>query len=163
MPFYLYGTRQQKHISHILLRAPNIALSAGNVTFSPELPEKALQNLSNGLILKLTEKYEAAMQPFPTKNKDLPRHFFFRGNQKFKVKVYYDKKDNKEGGPDLLQDLEEVEYDGELTLNLDVDVDAEGPNKDELYEASNVDSTKWQEELDKIGNVLNSKDRKSVV
>ena len=31
MPFYLFGSGEQFHISHMLLRSPNIILNAGDV------------------------------------------------------------------------------------------------------------------------------------
>ena len=155
MPFYLYGTPNQMHISHMLLRAPNISLSAGNVTLSPPLESTITSQLPKGLILTLEEIPEAAMQPFPTTIKDLS-HFFFRNKEEFKVKIYKDSRGSQENGPGLLNDLGNSEWQGKMKLNRDVDVDAEWPNKDEF--ANNVvDSGHWQEELAKIGNVLNSK------
>ncbi|KAL8827771.1 MAG: hypothetical protein Q9170_006883, partial [Blastenia crenularia] len=63
MPFYLYGTPSALHIDHMLLLAPNIQLSASNISLSvtPELPAPLLKE---GCILSLHDVQEAAMQPF---------------------------------------------------------------------------------------------------
>ncbi|KAF4971311.1 hypothetical protein FSARC_1830 [Fusarium sarcochroum] len=78
MPFYLYGTEQEMHISHMLVKSPNIALSASNVEFEPSLSGIDSEDLAKGLILGLSEIPEASMQPFAEKNRDLSEQFFFR-------------------------------------------------------------------------------------
>ncbi|OJJ31330.1 hypothetical protein ASPWEDRAFT_747212 [Aspergillus wentii DTO 134E9] len=172
-PFYLYGVKNEPeevlggeqqeppeaHVSHILLKAPNIALSANGVTFDPPLDSDTKNELPNGLILTLSKYPEAAMQPFPSSNKDLPPSFFFRSNRKYDVKVWKDPKAAEAEGPGLLKDLENPDngpmYEGKMTLGLDVDVDAAGPNLDKIDADKKLDCTKWQKELDSIGNVLN--------
>ncbi|KAL8803493.1 MAG: hypothetical protein Q9223_006140, partial [Gallowayella weberi] len=63
MPFYLYGTPENIHIDHMLLRAPNIQLSASNITLDvfPPIPANTLKA---GCILFADEVPESAMQPF---------------------------------------------------------------------------------------------------
>lgn len=160
-PFYLYGTQEQQHISHMLLRAPNIALSAGNVTLTRNVAGKnvvldkdVLSQVPGGLILTLEDYPEAAMQPFPEKNKDLPPQFFFKKDNKFAVKIWKEPKPKRTGGPGLLDHLEEV-CEAIMILNKDLDVDAEWPNNDS-YKSSKPDCDHWQKELDNIDCVLNS-------
>lgn len=160
-PFYLYGTPEQQHISHMLLRAPNIALSAGGVTLTRQVDGKdvalgddILSQVHNGLILTLQNIPEAAMQPFPEKNKELPSQFFFRKDHKFPVKIWKDPKPNSAKGPGLLEDLEEL-CEATMVLNKDVDIDAEWPNNDS-YKSNKPDCDHWQKELEKISSVLNS-------
>jgi hypothetical protein len=66
MPFYLYSTGQEMHIDHMLVRAPNAQLSAGEVTF--ELIEGSesvfAPELKNGLIAVADTLPECLMQPF---------------------------------------------------------------------------------------------------
>lgn len=153
MPFYLYGTETEKHISHILVRSPNIGLRASNVTFTPDLPATVTEHLPEGLILTIPEIHEASMQPFPMKNKDLPEDFFFQSGAEFTVAVREDKKPGRSEGPGLLEDLGPVLYHGKMTLGEQISVDAEEPNKDR-FSRINVDSDSWQKELDEIGSVL---------
>ncbi|KAJ4254500.1 hypothetical protein NW762_010099 [Fusarium torreyae] len=78
MPFYLYGTEKEMHISHMLIKSPNIALSASNVEFEPSLSDIDADDLARGLILGLSEIPEVSVQPFAEKNRDLSEQFFFR-------------------------------------------------------------------------------------
>ncbi|KAK5673747.1 hypothetical protein LTS12_029756, partial [Elasticomyces elasticus] len=160
-PFYLYGTQEQQHISHMLLRAPNIALSASNVTLTRNVDEKdvaldkdVLSQVPGGLILTLEDYPEAAMQPFPEKNKDLPPQFFFKKDNKFAVKIWKESKPKRTSGPGLLDNWEEV-CKATMLLNKDLDVDAEWPNNDS-YKSSKPDCDHWQKELENIDCVLNS-------
>lgn len=168
MPFYLYGTPEQMHISHVLLRSPNIALSAANVTLSAKdenspKPEEHIHagDLSSGLILALTDHREVAMQPFPervsAKNEDnTPDTFFFSPGQMFFVSVWKDRKRNVDKGPELLKNLGPPFWKGVLTLGSDLDYDSVWPNKDPSAN-NKVDCSYWQEELSQIPNVLSAK------
>ncbi|KPM44453.1 hypothetical protein AK830_g2118 [Neonectria ditissima] len=153
MPFYLYGTQQDTHISHMLVKAPNIALCASNLTFTPDLPEESAPLLAEGLVLGLSEVPENAMQPFLEKNDNLPAGFFFGKGKQFQVKVWKDPKSPGEEGLGLLEDLGDPLYTGEVTLGGHVLVDAEGLNRDEFLDKPPV-SDSWQKELDKIGSML---------
>lgn len=167
MPFYLYGTPQQMHISHMLLRSPNIALSADNVNLAPKdenLPrlEKCISadDLSAGLILALTNRREAAMQPFPervsaTESEGFRDSFFFSNGKKFDVSVWRDPKKNIDKGPGLLAGLKEPDWSGVLTLGRNLDFDSVWPNKDPAAE-NKMDSSHWQEKLSEIPSVLNA-------
>ncbi|CAG7948880.1 unnamed protein product [Penicillium nalgiovense] len=168
MPFYLYGTPDQMHISHMLLRSPNINLSASNVTLSAKdenshKPEEVIHagDLSSGLILALTDHREGAMQPFPERvsarnTDDTPDTFFFSNGRTFDVAVWKDPKKNVDMGPDLLKDIGQPFWRGVLTLSPDLDYDSVWPNKDPAANKK-VDSAYWQDELSKIPNVLNAK------
>jgi hypothetical protein len=41
MPFYLFGTSQEQHIEHMLLRAPNVQISADRVHLDVQPPLSA--------------------------------------------------------------------------------------------------------------------------
>lgn len=167
MPFYLYGTPEQMHISHVLLRSPNIALSAANVTLSARdenspKPDELIRasDLSSGLILALADYREVVMQPFPGRvsatEEDTRDSFFFSNGQMFDVSVWKDPKKNVDKGPGLLHEIEQPFWKGVLTLSPDLDYDSVWPNKDPAAD-NKVDSSYWQDELSKIPHVLNAK------
>lgn len=153
MPFYLYGTENEMHISHMLVRSPNIAIYASSIGFSPVLPE-SVSLASAELILALLEVPEASKQPFPIENNLLPDPFFFREGEDFKVSIWEDPNPAWSAGPGLLRGLGDPMYTGTMTLGKHVVIDAEGPNKDRLS-PPRVDEDSWQKELDAIGDVLN--------
>lgn len=166
VPFYLYGTPQQMHLSHVLLRSPNIALSAENVSLAlkenASEPKKAISadDLSAGLILALTNRREAAMQPFQERvsvneNETKRDSFFFSNGKKFDVSIWKDPKKPVDKGPGLLKDLENPDWSGVLTLGPDLDFDSVWPNKDPAAE-NPVDSSHWQKKLADIPDVLNA-------
>ncbi|KAK5659107.1 hypothetical protein OQA88_1197 [Cercophora sp. LCS_1] len=76
-PFYLYGTSSDPHMDHILVRSPNITLSAGGFSLSLDDGASVDSLLGCGAILSIDGQHEAAMQPFGDTNDDLPRDFFF--------------------------------------------------------------------------------------
>lgn len=91
MPFYLYGTPTQQHIDHIFLRAPNVQLTASNVTLNLRLPlsdMRMAQGLMEGLIVVLDDEYEDVKQPFG----ELNRPIFFAIGAIFNIKVYEDQR-----------------------------------------------------------------------
>ncbi|KAE8327244.1 pyridoxal phosphate-dependent transferase [Aspergillus sergii] len=157
MPFYLYGSQDQYHISHMLLQAPNVNLSACDVKLSEALSKTVRTRLSKGegLILTLTGYREETMHPFPQKNDDAvftSDHFFFRPEQTFQVKVYEDPKADIAQGPGLIDNLGAPIARGEMKLGNDVHVDVEALNWDPL-EKVELD-VPWDSELDKIEGVL---------
>jgi len=153
MPFYLYGSDHEAHITHALVKSPNISLSASSITFNPALPAPVTSILPQGLILGLVEIPEASVQPFPERNTDLSENFLFAPEKKFKVAIYKDPKESAAEGPGLLKDLGTALYEGEMTLGENTFVDAEGPNEDKLKDIK-VESDDWQRKLDEIGAVL---------
>lgn len=156
MPFYLYGTKAQQHISHMLLRAPNVTLSASNVQLDEHLTKAITQeHLSNGLILTLPDHREATMQPFPATNDEFTddEAFFFRQDQSFNVNVYVDPKGPSAKGPGLLDDLDTPLGRGTMKLGNVVHVDVESLNKDPFANVT-VPFEPWKE-LKDLENVLN--------
>ncbi|KAL8834411.1 MAG: hypothetical protein Q9176_007498 [Flavoplaca citrina] len=159
MPFYLYGTPSSLHIDHMLLLAPNIQLSASNVTLSVDPPIPA-EKLKNGCILYLDGVQESAMQPFlPTSHlvggtgPTSANNFFFQAGKRFKVSVFEDRYGIDAGGPGL----GDVDYGkrlatGEVVLGGEIWVDSEGVNRDPFKRPSQT--AKWREEFDKIGKEL---------
>jgi hypothetical protein len=92
MPFYLYGTPQELHIDHVLLRSPNAQISSGEVTV--ELVEGSqpvfTSGLKNGLIVVADSLPERLMQPLAADR--LSR--FFHPGAKLDVSVYHDQEKN---------------------------------------------------------------------
>ncbi|KAL3465417.1 pyridoxal-dependent decarboxylase conserved domain protein [Aspergillus heterothallicus] len=147
MPFYLYGSGSHHHISHILLKSPNIELGAANVHLTLDTPLEE-EELARGAILCLTHTPEAPMQPFTTANAGGPRtDFFFRPGQKFKVKIWRDLKRAEESGPNLLpSDLRSFGPEiasGEVLLRSEVLVDAESVNEDPFSNGESA-SEQWR-------------------
>ncbi|GAO18709.1 hypothetical protein UVI_02053150 [Ustilaginoidea virens] len=153
VPFYLYGAGEQKHITHMLVRSPNIALCGSNVSFSAPLPEEVSKMLPKGLILTLSEIPEASKQPLPVVNNLLPKNFFFGPRKSFQVDIWEDPNEAQSQGPGLLDDLTNKLYTGTMNLSEMVLVDAQGPNKDKFVRVT-VDPDSWQKELDAIADVL---------
>ncbi|RAH52097.1 pyridoxal-dependent decarboxylase domain protein [Aspergillus piperis CBS 112811] len=156
MPFYLYGSQNEFHISHMLLQAPNVNLSACGVTFTEALPQRVLALLERrALILTLTEYREETMHPLPETNSAILENdnFFFRPGQRFQVKIFEDHKEPNAKGPGLIDNLRFPIAREEMTLNSDVHVDVEALNKDPLEEEQV--GTSWESELDQVREVLN--------
>lgn len=152
-PFYLYGTENQAHISHMMLRAPNASLTADSVHFDQATKDKIKDNLDHGLILGLIDYPEAAMQPI---HEPLPDKFFFRkGSQNLRVKVWEDPLNAWAEGPGLLNNLGNAIAEGTMSLGNEVQVDAESVNYDPNGSVP-PDPSGWQQEFDAIGSVLNT-------
>ncbi|KAL9602441.1 MAG: hypothetical protein Q9219_001865 [cf. Caloplaca sp. 3 TL-2023] len=159
MPFYLYGTPENPHIDHMLLLAPNIQLSASNISLSLDPPLNP-SLLHEGCILFLDDVQEAAMQPFlPTSalvsgvGPTSENNFFFKKGKRFRCSVFKDRFGVGEGGPGL----GDVDYGkrmatGEVVLGETVWMDSEGINRDPFKRPSQA--AKWREEFDKIGKEL---------
>ena len=158
MPFYLYGNQTEKHIDHMLLKAPNIQLSAAKVGLSLDT-EIAAGDLQDGCIVFAEGVHEAAMQPFPP-TKDLVgdgnpanNHFVFREGQSFDITVFKDKFAVRRGGPGLANiDYRDRIANGKMTLAKDVWVDSETVNRDPFKKPSPIDD--WRKEFDLIGKEL---------
>lgn len=109
VPFYLFGTKKCLIIDHVLVRSPNISLSADDVKLSADLldaiPE---ESLASGCLLALEDRSEAAMQPFQSTEGtlsdtlDSTSNFFFTPGSKFTVSVYADPKGATDNGPGLV-------------------------------------------------------------
>ncbi|KAL4924073.1 uncharacterized protein BDV17DRAFT_295795 [Aspergillus undulatus] len=151
MPFYLYGSNSQPHISHVLLKSPNIELGAANVQLALD-PNTTLEDdeLARGAILCLTDTPEAPMQPFLGVDVDSTNDFFFRPGQKFKAKIWRDLKRAEESGPKLLPtELEGFGPElasGEVLLRSEVLVDAEAVNRDPFGDLTGDEASEaWRE------------------
>jgi hypothetical protein len=82
-PFYLYGTQQEQHLDHMLLRAPNAQISTDLIKLSVK-PEITESQLAKGVLLRL-HLPERSMQPFDTEIKSL-----FAPKASFKVTIVDD-------------------------------------------------------------------------
>ena len=89
MPFYLYGTTQQPHIDHMLLFAPNIQITSGNVTFSSS-PQLNATQLAQGVIAIAQNVRERAQQPFPSGATIDSLEIYGNNNKQLVVKIYND-------------------------------------------------------------------------
>ena len=114
MPFYLYGTAQEMHIDHILLRAPNAQLSAGEVTVDLLEGDRSMfiAGLKDGLIAVADAIPELLMQPLSTSSlKSL-----FHPGSKLVVSIYRDRNAAQSQGPGLCDQLGEPIARGIITL-----------------------------------------------
>ncbi|KAJ7043065.1 pyridoxal phosphate-dependent transferase [Mycena alexandri] len=108
MPFYIYGSLAQTHLDHMLLRAPNAQLSAGNITLKLENMDLSIEahrrlvedGLRKGLIAVASAKPEFAMQPFTDAH---PPTFFAPWADGISVTLYVD--DCDRNGPGLVSHL----------------------------------------------------------
>jgi hypothetical protein len=121
MPFYLYGTFDQQHIDHMLLKAPNAQLSADQVNLRVE-PPLTSDHLARGVIVRLNRS-EKAMQPI---DKASPPSWF-APRASFSVVVFEDANDAIAQGPGLASGGQELAK-GTLTLGNSVWVDYEKLN-----------------------------------
>ncbi len=153
MPFYIYGTKEEKHIDHILVKSPNIQLSAENVKLELD-KELSSEQLSRRCILYAHGIQEEAMQPFlPTQDLLNSNTFFFRPGQCFPVTIFENQKDAEATGPGLA-DVGHAQpiAKGTMTLGENVYVDSEDLNKDLFKKPAKY--ALWKAEFDKIGKEL---------
>jgi len=62
MPFYLYGTKEQIHVDHVLLHAPDQQLNSDQVVLNTDKPVSE-QDLKTGVVAMLSAVYERSIQP----------------------------------------------------------------------------------------------------
>lgn len=114
MPFYLYGTAQEMHIDHVLLRVPNAQLSAGEVIVETHEGDNAVftASLKRGLIAVADAIPEFLMQPLS------PRSLksFFHPGAKLAVSIYHDRNAVQSQGPGLCDQLGDPITRGTITL-----------------------------------------------
>ncbi|KAI0270023.1 pyridoxal phosphate-dependent transferase [Gloeopeniophorella convolvens] len=136
MPFYLYGTRQEIHLDHMLLHAPNAQLSAGDVTVELKDGDESVfaAGLKKGLIAVADALPERLMQPF-TVNR---RPQFFRPGAQLDVSIYHDRRTAQSQGPGLCDRLGEPIAHATITLGNSVFVDSFMINVDTPIIASHV-------------------------
>ena len=153
MPFYLYGSQNEINIDHILVRSPNIQLSANvAIDTADTIPADVL---AKGAILWAKGIEEAAMQPFPaTADNTFAQEsdFFFRAGQKFPVQIFEDKKAVDATGPGLADVTDaKVLAEGTMTLGQDVYVDAYALNKDPFERVEGEEKfRRWKKVFDRI-------------
>ncbi|KAI0653091.1 pyridoxal phosphate-dependent transferase [Cubamyces menziesii] len=129
-PFYLYGTLSEKHIDHMLLRAPNAQISSDMVTLDCTPPLTPGQ-LVQGVIARLNRP-EASMQPLVA---DAAR--FFEPGASFNVAIYADSKLAKASGPGLSQGGAQIAT-GKLTLGEAIFYDADRINTADFADGPKV-------------------------
>ncbi|KAK0701996.1 pyridoxal phosphate-dependent transferase [Lasiosphaeria miniovina] len=101
MPFYLYGSRAEIHIDHVLKTTPNAFVNSDRVglNVAPELTD---EQLSKGLIAVLDTVVEKSLQPLPLKGKeqevilDSPGLSLVKGKE-HRVSIYESYEDSKRG------------------------------------------------------------------
>ncbi|CAG8599100.1 46_t:CDS:10, partial [Diversispora eburnea] len=109
MPFYIYGTEQELHIDHMLLKFPSIQLSADRVKLDLTSGELTSTQRKNGVIVHITDVNEVAMQPFQE----------IQANQKsrtFHVELYEDPMPNSDQNGSGLDNVKEPFAKGTITL-----------------------------------------------
>jgi hypothetical protein len=128
MPFYLYGTREEMHIDHVLVQAPNAQISAGEVAVELIEGSESVLNaeLKDGLIVVADFLPEHLMQPFTA---DRLNRLFCPG-AKLDVSVYHDQNAGQRGGPDLCDNLGKPIARATITLGDNIFVDAHMINLD---------------------------------
>ena len=98
MPFYLYGSGKEIHIDHILVKAPNAQLSAGEVSFELlEGSESVFEaGLKTGFIAVVDALPEHLMQPMALDRLES----FFRPGSRLDLSIYPDEEaaQSQEGG-----------------------------------------------------------------
>lgn len=157
MPFYLYGTQTEVNIDHVLLRSPNISLSADNVRLEldAKIPNEVL---AKGALLFAEGIEEAAMQPFQSTegansgSLGTDSSFFFRPGQKFPFKVFEDTKEADAEGPGLAAyDDAKVIAKGTFTLREGLYVDSFLLNKDPFERVEGDEKyKKWKKVFERI-------------
>lgn len=123
MPFYLYGSKDQMHIDHILMCSPNVQLSADQVKLDIQLDSGEFDidaELEDGVIAVLEDVREAVMQPFGAGHDPA----FFKPNRTFRVSLHRDPDVcNVFSGPSILAR-------GTITLGASVYKDFDKINRD---------------------------------
>ncbi|KAF9636665.1 pyridoxal-dependent decarboxylase domain protein [Lasiodiplodia theobromae] len=165
MPFYLYGTPDELHVDHILVRhddkGHNIALSAGSITLDGVDGETLRNELRDGeraVVATFVGTHEAAMQPFPDTDAEVrdDSGFFFREGARFeRVELWRDPYGSEVRTRGLLKELARNEglrfAVGAVTLAEDVVADVEKLNRDPWATPKSVKVAKWHEKFSRIG------------
>jgi hypothetical protein len=126
MPFYLYGTPEEKHIEHMLLRAPNVQISADCVKLDVT-PALNADQLAKGVILHINRP-ERALQPPAEDNKP---EKMFKPDASFDVIIMEDIKPAVAHGPGLAEGGKQLAT-GKVTLGKAVYVDWQEINAEDF-------------------------------
>ncbi|KAE8392515.1 pyridoxal-dependent decarboxylase conserved domain protein [Aspergillus alliaceus] len=152
MPFYLYGSNEEKHLSHMLLKSPNVELCAAGLKLDLDSQIED-EDLRKGVILCLTDRYEAYMQPIQAPS---PNNSFFAPRRIFNVKIWPDLKRPDESGPDLLPESlkdfgpEIASGTLELPATTELLVDSVNINKDPYAATPDGNAEEWRKLFDEI-------------
>ncbi|KAI0948556.1 hypothetical protein AcV7_009267 [Taiwanofungus camphoratus] len=135
MPFYLYGTHNEQHIDHILLKDPNAQLSASRVKIELSSGSKLGSELPKGVIAVMDDIREHAMQPYGHGH----HPDFFAVGRSYKVSIYVDPFDGQYGQAALdihtmldKLDLTEALAKGTITLGNSIYVNDAHLNRDTI-------------------------------
>ncbi|KAK1148172.1 hypothetical protein N8T08_010816 [Aspergillus melleus] len=160
MPFYLYGSPLEWHISHIMVRAPNVVLDASNIHLTLDnntrLPSAEIRRT---LILTFADIHEASRHPFQESNAELGPSFFFRSGERFRVNLWKNPGQWREehGGVSLMERLRGTRgakvATGWVQLGENVFVDVEDVNRDEdgIKPCYDGDGRDWLDEFELMG------------
>ncbi|KAI9459853.1 PLP-dependent transferase [Lactarius psammicola] len=131
MPFYLYGTAREMHIDHVLLRVPNVQLSAGEVIFELLEGDRSafVAGLKGGLIAVADDIPELLMQPLSANR----LKSFFHPGAKLAVSIYHDQYAAQSQGPGLCDRLGDPITRGIITLADNTFADAYMINDHPLF------------------------------
>lgn len=113
----------------MLLLAPNIQLTAGNVKLTTCTPLSAA-DLVQGVIAVATDVHERSMQPFPEMKSLNLDDFFFSEGKTFSVKIYRDPFPTSTMDPIPMEEVRELITEGTLTLGEELFVDSDRLNGD---------------------------------
>ncbi|KAH6843410.1 pyridoxal-dependent decarboxylase domain protein [Chaetomium sp. MPI-CAGE-AT-0009] len=109
MPFYLYGSKSETHLDHVLKKAPNAQISADLV--KTDLTKNLTdEQLKKGLVVVLDDVFEKSLQPLPTVQHHDPKNpivnlkapgFRLVSSVSHKASVYktYEEAKSKDGTP----------------------------------------------------------------
>ncbi|KAI0051057.1 PLP-dependent transferase [Auriscalpium vulgare] len=140
MPFYLYGSPEDMHIDHMLLRAPNAQISASGVSVELIDGDQAAfaAGLKKGLIAVVDSLPEDVMQPYTSDHQPA----FFQPGWKAGITLYHDRHSPQSQGPGLAEKLGTPLAHGTLTLGASVFADSSMINVDTPVVATHVPKKK---------------------
>lgn len=138
MPFFIYGSAKELHVDHIIVRRPNVQLTASNVRLeladNQDLSHLELQ-LQEGLLAIAETIPEKLMQPFSAANPPS----FFKPNMPLRVSLWQDPRRSIDSRTEF-EDLGVPIASGALVLSENLFVDYTMLNIDSL--GSSDDSRK---------------------
>ena len=151
VPFYLYGTRSQPHIDHMILRAPNAQFTAENVSLVLD-HDISEDKLASGVLLYILGRPERAMQPFE-RDRDASVQSFFYPDAEYEVVVCDDPFPATAQGPGLATAIEHrhpVIARGAMRLPLNIFVDMTDLNREDFRADQRVvqrmeDGMNWED------------------
>ncbi|EMD41726.1 hypothetical protein CERSUDRAFT_102127 [Gelatoporia subvermispora B] len=135
-PFYLYGTRAEQHVAHMLLKAPNAQMTADGIELALDGALTEAQ-LAQGVLLRVAWP-EAAAQPDAANLQQYDTSLrFFRAGETLNVRVYADPNAADAHGPRLASVMDSGETPlatGTMRLKDGVRVEWDGLNQQDFVE-----------------------------